>query len=200
MRITAHTGIVRLAMLLSAVVMIGLTPAVAFAAPLDTKTSVCQHVLQGANSGGLTKELIGVTPNADGTTTLTYAVVTPRPLATTTYDKLDDCATVDGVAKYGKEIKPVSLSLCPASPSFPCPVGSSYTTFTLTVSSADFAKTLCDRAALSGTFGGVSFEDFTDKSNLNCSKTPVPVGALGGLGFVLLTSGIFAAYYVGRRH
>lgn len=198
MRSRAPARLARLAMILSAAVMIGLMPAVAFAAPIDGDTSVCQGVLSGEGEGPLTKYLIDKVANSDATTTLTYAVVTPRESAT----RLRDCATVGGTPTYGKDIRSVSLTACPVSGSaFLCPAGSSYYTFTLTVTTADFeTKTVCDRAALSGvTATGATFTDYTDKSNLNCEYTPIPVGAVGGIGLMLLTSGLFAAYYVRRR-
>jgi len=141
------------------------------------------HCFSGADSGGLTKSLVSVANNNDGTWTLTFRIVSP--LGAGTYDKLDDCAFVDvgnnraydgETPVFTREIKPVTLG-----------AGGTYQ-FTIVVAGAANA-TVCDRAALSGSAGG---SDFTDKSNLLCvplTASVIPSGTVGGLGFAALVAG-----------
>ncbi|HEV8295718.1 MAG TPA: hypothetical protein VGQ20_00425 [Acidimicrobiales bacterium] len=142
------------------------------------------HCFEGAGDGGtLTKSLISVVNNGNGTWTITYHFVSSRGAGT--FDKLDDCAFIDlnhnqtfdaGEALFTKETKPVTLG-----------AGGTVNQSIVVVGSA--GQTVCDRGALSGTAGLVSF---TDKSNVLCVPlTPfvIPSGAVGGLGFAAVVAG-----------
>ncbi|HET7311097.1 MAG TPA: hypothetical protein VFJ17_07205 [Mycobacteriales bacterium] len=145
----------------------------------------CQGVFQGAgDSGTLTKTLLSVHDNGDGTWTLTFAVHSSRPTSGTDY-RLRDCAFTDannnqmydsGESLYGTDAKAITLDSS----------GNTSTSITVYGTSGD---TVCDRVALSGT-DPTTQTSFTDKSNVLCTtltETQVPAGTVGGLG--LATAG-----------
>jgi hypothetical protein len=168
---------------LSALLLAVLVPAATAGPTAYQATNACNGVLHGQGPGGtLAKSLVSVQPADGGTFTLTYQVTTDRPF--NTY-RLRDCAFTDvngnqafdqGEPLFGTD-KSVSVG-APDSPSAQVSI----------VVTGKAGDTVCDRAALSG--NGIG----NDRSNVLCTtlaETPVPVGAVGGIGLTLLAAGGF---------
>jgi hypothetical protein len=171
-----------------AFVLLTLLAPATMAAPAESQaTSGCNGVFNGTGSdGALTKTLNDLRDNGDGTFTLTFTVTTTRPFGT--YG-LRDCVIqdVNGNQRFdaGEPVlatvsKTVSIGT-PTSPS---------TQVSVTVKGKD-GDAVCDRVALSG-----------QRSNVECTTlttTPVPVGAIGGIGLTVLAAGGFTVAQLRSR-
>lgn len=148
--------------------------------------------MSGNGDQPLTKTLVSKVLNSDGTYTLTFRIQSSRTGLTGTF-RIRDCYFVDAGGNNqfdgeaflgGTDEKDVTLVN-----------GSATITATL---SAPANSTICDRAALSGSTGGLLGTSFTDKSNLVCTPltdtpaTPeVPYAALLPLAALAVMAGGF---------
>lgn len=137
--------------------------------PADAQTQTptsCGGVMSGQGDAELTKSLVSKLDNGNGTFTLTFQLTSTRSGLTGEF-RVRDCAFIDvggnnqldNEAIIGDESKNVLFLN-----------GSAQISLTVAATAND---TICDRAAVSGTWQGT---EFTDKSNLLCtplSETPV---------------------------
>jgi len=171
------------------VLLLTLLAPTAMTAPAASQaTNGCNGVFNGTGSDGvLTKTLTGLQDNGDGTFTLNYNVTTDRPFGT---KHLRECVIQDvngnqawdtGEPVLATVSKNVSIGV-PDSPS---------TQVSVTVTGKE-GDVVCDLVELSG-----------QRSSALCTTlttTPVPVGAIGGIGLTVLATGGFAvAQFRSRR-
>jgi hypothetical protein len=171
-----------------AILLLTLLAPTAMTAPAASQaTNGCNGVFNATGGDGpLTKTMTGLQDNGDGTFTLTFNVTTTRPFGTY---RLRDCVIqdVNGNQRFdaGEPVlatvsKNVSIGV-PTSPSTQVSV-------TVTGKAGDV---VCDRVALSG-----------QRSSVECTTlttTPVPVGAIGGIGLTVLATGGFTVAQLRSR-
>jgi hypothetical protein len=164
-----------------------LAPAAMAQTATSQATNGCNGVFNATGGdGALTKSLTGLQDNGNGTFTLTYKVTTTRPFGTY---QLRDCAIkdVNGNQRFdaGEPVlATVSRNVSIGVPTTP----STQVSVTVTGKAGDV---VCDRAALSG-----------QRSNVECTTlttTPVPVGAVGGIGLTVLAAGGFTVAQLRSR-
>jgi hypothetical protein len=171
-----------------AVLLLTLLAPTAMTAPAASQaTNGCNGVFNATGSdGSLTKTLTGLQDNGDGTFTLTYNVTTTRPFGSY---RLRECAIqdVNGNQRFdaGEPVlASVSKNVSIGVPSTP----STQVSVTVTGEAGDV---VCDRVDLSG-----------QRSNVDCTTlttTPVPVGAIGGIGLTVLAAGGFTVAQLRSR-
>ena len=158
-----------------------------FLAPAATATTAASQATSGCNGmfnatggdGSLTKTLTGLQDNANGTFTLTFKIATSRPFGTY---RLRDCVIQDVNGNQRFDAGEPVLATVSKNVSIGVPTNPS-TQVSVTVTGKD-GDSVCDRAGLSG-----------QRSNVECTTlttTPVPVGAIGGIGLTVLAAGGFA--------
>jgi len=162
-------------------------------------TPSCDGVVMGADSGLLTKSLVSVVQNADGTWTINYRVESDRAAGT---DRFRDCVWFDtGASGYSGEAFVGSTDEHDATFLPQADGTGSYILDSITLP-ADSTGTVCDRAARSGTDGS-TMTSYTDKSNVLCVPlTPTPPVSEAPFAALLPLAGlgVFGGIVVRRRH
>jgi hypothetical protein len=176
------------AMLGLAFVLLTLLAPTAIAAPATSQaTNGCSGVFNGTGGdGALTKTLTDLRDNGDGTFTLTFKVTTTRPFGTY---QLRDCVIQDVNGNQRFDAGEPVLATVSKNVSIGTPTSAS-TEVSVTVK-GKAEDVVCDRVALSG-----------QRSNVECTTlttTPVPVGAIGGIGLTVLAAGGFTVAQLRSR-
>lgn len=171
-----------------------LTASPAFAAPPGDIPSSCNGVLNGEDSGRITKTITSVTTNKDGTSTIAFTFTSTRPNGTY---RLRDCSFVDSNSD-GSFTKGETIIAGTDNMTYVLTGGRGSGTITVPGSAG---QRVCDRLALSG--GDTEKSDGeTDKSNVACvtlGQQPVPTSTVGALGLTGIGAAAVAGAIVIRR-